>query len=143
MHLIAANHLSQEKIKKFAQGRRGFIVFGSGDETDAFCENLESHGFERIDLREILLSCRAELRQAVINFTGALNSDAPNPNSWANNLSRRIAMYLLTACLAKLFLLLLARLLGTMSKEVFRGMRNNNDSGLLDIDSSGLLGVLK
>ena len=105
MHLIAANHLSQEKIKKFAQGRRGFIVFSSGNKTDAFCENLESHGFERIDLREILLSCRTELRQAVINFTGALNSDAPHPNWWANNLSRRIAMHSLPACLAKLFLL--------------------------------------
>lgn len=105
MNIIAANHLSKEKIKKFAHGRRGFIIFSSGDETDAFCENLESHGFERIDLREILLSCRTELRQAVINFTGALNSDAPHPNWWANNLSRRIAMHSLPACLAKLFLL--------------------------------------
>lgn len=105
MYIIATSHLSQAKIKKFAQGRRGFIVFSSGNETDAFCENLESHGFERIDLREILLNCRAELRQAVINFTGALNSDVPHPNWWANNLSRRIAMYSLPACLAKLFLL--------------------------------------
>lgn len=105
MNIIAASRLSIEEIKKYANGKRAFLSFADSGSSETFCSDLVSCGFERIDLREILLSCRTELRQAVINFTGALNSDAPHPNWWANNLSRRIAMHSLPACLAKLFLL--------------------------------------
>ncbi len=105
MHIITASHLSEKEIKKYADGRRGFIVFSGGDDANDLCRNLESHGFERISLSDILLSCRSELRQSVIDFTGALNCQVPHPNWWANNLSRRIAMYSLPTGLAKLFLL--------------------------------------
>ncbi len=105
MHIITADRLSEKEIKEYSKDRRSFIVFSSGGDTDNIVKNLESHGFEHISLSEILLSCRPELRQSVIDFTRALNCQARHPGWWANNLSRRIAMYSLPTGLAKLFLL--------------------------------------
>ena len=105
MQIIATNYLSEKEIEKYASGRRGFILFGAGDNTDLFFRNLELHGFERIDLRDIVIKCRSSLRQAVIEFSGALNRSVPSHNWWAVGFSRRIAMYPCSSGLAKLFIM--------------------------------------
>lgn len=105
MHIIATDFLPEEKIKKYANGQRGFIVFNNAPGVEALSKNLESHGFKHIDLGDVLLNCRPALRQTVIDFTGELNCRNPHSNWWANNLSRRVAMYDLPTSLAKLFLL--------------------------------------
>jgi len=105
MQIIATNYLSEREIKKYAHGRKGFICFYDGHNTDKVSENLLLHGFERIDLREILVKSRSELREAAIEFSGELNRSAPHNNWWAIGLSRRIAMYLFSSGLAKIFLI--------------------------------------
>ncbi|MCL4457682.1 MAG: hypothetical protein M1147_01105 [Nitrospirae bacterium] len=106
MDIIAANKLSEHEIKKYAKGRRGFISFSKDVEnTETLSKTLELHGFERVDLREIIVALRSELRKTVVEFSGNLNHQAPHRNWWALGLSRRIAMYPFFDGMAKLFVM--------------------------------------
>ena len=105
MLIIASNCLSGKEIGKYAEGRRGYILFHDDENTDALSGRLKSSGFECIDLRDLIVSSRPALRKAVIDFSGALNSNPPHPDWWAIRLSRRVAMYGFSNALAKLFIL--------------------------------------
>jgi hypothetical protein len=112
MQVIAIDHLSEEEISEYAKGRRGYVLFDYGENTGTLSERLESNGFENIDLRDIIINFRPELRRSVIEFSGKLNSNPPHPNWWAILLSRRVAMYDFSNSLAKLFILKMLTNLG-------------------------------
>jgi hypothetical protein len=109
MHITVTNYSSEEKIKKIvkrhAEGRCGYLFLSNEGNSEAIFKNLESHGFARINLRDILINCRTELRQAVVEFSGALNSMSPHHNWWAIGISRRIATGLFPSGMAKIFLI--------------------------------------
>lgn len=105
MDIIATNHLSERKIKRYAKGRKGFVSFAEGDNDDKLFRNLESQGYKNIDLRDIIIKYRSELRQAVIELSGALNCSVPHKDWWAIGMSRRVAMYPFSSGLAKLFIM--------------------------------------
>lgn len=105
MLVIASNCLSGKELGKYAEGRSGYILFHDDENTDTLSRRLKSSGFEYIDLRDLIVSSRSALREAVIEFSGALNSNPSHPNWWAIRLSRRVAMYDFSNALAKLFIL--------------------------------------
>ncbi|HDK16851.1 MAG TPA: hypothetical protein ENG75_02785, partial [Nitrospirae bacterium] len=104
MLIVVSNQLSREEIRRYSKGRSGYILFNYGEDADVFSKTLESNGFEHIDLRNIIINSRGELRRAVIDFTGALNTNPPHPDWWAILISRRVAMYEFANALAKLFI---------------------------------------
>ncbi len=105
MDIIATNNLSERKIKSYAKGKRGYLSFAEGNNDNEIFGNLKSQGYENIDLRDIIIKYRSDLRKAVINFSGELNCSVPHKDWWAIGMSRRVAMYPFSSGLAKLFIM--------------------------------------
>ena len=105
MDIIATNNLSETKIKKYTKGKRGLVSFTESDKDDEIFRNLKLHGYENIDLKDIIIKYRSDLRREVTEFSGELNCRVPHKDWWAIGMSRRVAMYPFSFGLAKLFIM--------------------------------------
>lgn len=105
MDIIATNNLSETKIKKYTKGKRGLVSFTESDKDDEIFRNLKLHGYENIDLKDIIIKYRSDLRREVTEFSGELNCRVPHKDWWAIGMSRRVAMYPFSSGLAKLFIM--------------------------------------